>query len=263
MISSLQCVQVQQVMDGSRMKVIRNILMTVLVLTLSVSARAQLKLNPFAKDSTLLSFTTKHIEAETMSENAPPVTFTYGFKNTGIRKVKIERLVTSCSCAYAYCDRNVVGPGEEAQISVRFNPKGHPGKFDRKIFVYTKGENDPTAVLTLSVNVENRMDVPEQYSITMGDIKLKSRVVKFRKGEPATESLSFINVSGRSLNFDCDRALLPSCLKFYAEPVRPMKEGVIKITYDPSKGMERDEMVILLQGLGGTPSSSSIKVILE
>ena len=91
----------------------------------------------------------------------------------------------------------------------------------------------------------------------------KSTVVKFRKGEAATASLSFINVSGRSLKFDCDRALLPSCLKFYAEPVRPMKEGVIKISYDPAVGMERDEMVILLQGLGGTPSTSSIKVILE
>lgn len=237
--------------------------MAVFVLTLSVSAQAQLKLNPFANDSTLLSFTTKHIEAETMSESDSPVTFTYGFRNTGIRKVKIERLVTSCSCAYAYCDKNVVKPGEEAQISVRFNPKGHPGKFDRKIFVYTKDGNEPTAVLTLSVDVENRMDIPEQYSISMGDIRLKSNVVKFRKGEAATASLSFINVSGRSLKFDCDRALLPSCLKFYAEPVRPLKEGVIKITYDPTKGMERDEMVILLQGLGGTPSSSSIKVILE
>lgn len=237
--------------------------MAVLVLTLSVPAQAQLKLNPFANDSTLLSFTTKHIEAETMSESDSPVTFTYGFRNTGIRKVKIERLVTSCSCAYAYCDKNVVKPGEEAQISVRFNPKGHPGKFDRKIFVYTKDGNEPTAVLTLSVDVENRMDIPEQYSISMGDIRLKSNVVKFRKGEAATASLSFINVSGRSLKFDCDRALLPSCLKFYAEPVRPLKEGVIKITYDPTKGMERDEMVILLQGLGGTPSSSSIKVILE
>lgn len=245
------------------MRIIRNILMTVLVLTLSVSAQAQLKLNPFAPDSTIMIFNTKHIVAENMSEDDSPVTFTYGFKNTGIRKVKIKRLVTSCSCVYAYSDKNVVKPGEDAVIAVRFNPKGHPGKFDRKIFVYSDDGNEPAAVLALSVNVENRMDIPEQYSISMGDIKLKSRVVKFRKGEAATESLSFINVSGRSLKFDCDRALLPSCLRFYAEPVRPLKEGVIKISYDPTKDMDRDEMVIILQGLGGTPRSSSIKVILE
>ena len=235
--------------------------MTALVLTISLSAQAQLKV--FAPDSSILQFKTRHITAETMSVDDSPVTFTYAFKNTGIRKVKVDRIMTSCSCAYAYADKSVVRPGDEAVISVRFNPKDHPGKFDRKIFVYTDEENDPAATLILSVNVENRMDVPDQYSISMGDIRLKSNVVKFRKGEAATASLSFMNVSGRSLKFDCDRALLPACLKFYAEPVRPLKDGVIKITYDPSKGMERDEMVILLQGLGGTPSNSSIKVILE
>lgn len=243
------------------MKKFRNILMTVLVLAIALPAQAQIKV--FAKDSTLLRFDVKHIKAETMSENDAPATFTYKFKNIGIRRVKVDRVVSSCACIYAYCDKDVVAPGEEASITVRFNPKGHPGKFDRKVFVYTKDNDTPASVLTLSVDVENRMDVPEQYSISMGDIRLKSAVVKFKKGVAATESLSFINVSGRSLKFDCDRALLPDCLRFYAEPVRPLKEGVIKVAYDPSKGGDRDEMIIILQGLGGTPSQSSIKVILE
>ena len=237
--------------------------MTVLVLTFSVSARAQLNLNIFAPDSILLDFSTKHIVAETMSEDETPVTFTYGFKNIGVRKVKISRVITSCSCVYAYCDKNVVGPGEEAAISVRFNPKGHPGKAERRIFVYTKDNDTPAATLLLSTDVENNMDLSGSYPISMGNIKLKGTVVRFRKGVAATETLRFINVSGRSLKFDCDRALLPYCLRFYAEPVRPLKEGVIKISYDPTKGGERDEMLILLQGLGGTPSKSSIKVIME
>ena len=235
--------------------------MTVLVLAIALPAQAQIKV--FAPDSSLLRFDVKHIKAETMSENDAPVTFTYKFRNIGVRRVKINRVVSSCACIYAYCDKAVVSPGEEAVISVRFNPKGHPGKFDRKVFVYTKDGDTPASTLTLSVDVENRMDVPEQYSISMGDIKLKSAVVRFKRGEAATESLSFINVSSRSLKFDCDRALLPDCLRFYAEPVRPLKEGVIKVAYDPEKGEERDEMIIILQGLGGRPSQSSIKVILE
>lgn len=234
--------------------------MALFVLASAMPAQAQLRI--FAQDSSLLHFDMKHIKAETMSEYDAPVTFSYKFRNVGIRKVKISRVVSSCACIYAYCDKEIVAPGDEAVISVRFNPKGHPGKFDRKVFVYTKDDDTPASTLTLSVDVENRMDVPEQYSISMGDIRLKSTVVKFKKGLPATESLSFINVSGRSLKFDCDRALLPDCLKFYAEPVRPLKEGVIKVTYDPTKE-GRDEMVVILQGLGGTPSQSSIKVILE
>lgn len=243
------------------MKGLRNILIVLLMLASAMSAQAQTTAQ--SKDSARLRFDMKHINAETMSESDAPATFIYKFRNTGIRKIKISKVVSSCACIYAYCDKEFVAPGEEASISVRFNPKGHPGKFDRKIFVYTKEGNEPAATLVLSVDVENRMDIPEQYSISMGDIRLKSSVVRFKKGVASTESLSFINVSGRSLKFDCDRALLPDCLRFYAEPVRPLKEGVIKVAYDPEKGGDRDEMIIILQGLGGTPSKSSIKVILE
>ena len=237
--------------------------MTLVMLTVTSTVHAQLKLNIFAADSTFISFDTKHIKADKMTENDLPVTFTFGFKNNGIRKVKIDRVVASCSCLYAYSDKDVLSPGEEAAIYVRFTPKGHPGKVDRKIQVYTKGDDAPVATLTLSLDVENGMDLTGRYPISMGDIRLTTSVVKFRKGIPGTATLRFVNVSGRSLKFDCDRALLPDCLRFYAEPVRPLKEGVIKISYDPSAGMERDEMIIILNGIKATPSKSSIKVILE
>lgn len=250
-----------QVTAGCKMSIFRNISMTFVLMVMSIQANAQLRI--FAPDSSILSFDTKHIVAETMDEDYDPVTYTFSFRNTGMKKVRIDRVQTTCSCAYAYCDSPVVSPGGEAVISVRFSPKGHPGKFDRKIYVYTRSEEEPVAVLTLSVDVQNSMDLSGQYPISMGDIRLKGAVVKFRKGVAATETLRFVNVSGRSLKFDCDRALLPDCLRFYAEPVRPLKEGVIRISYDPSKGGERDEMVIILPGIGGTPSGSSIKVIIE
>ena len=79
----------QQETDGSKMKVLRNILMTAFVLTISLSAQAQLKV--FAPDSSLLQFKTKHITAETMSVNDSPVTFTYGFRNTGITNTRAIR----------------------------------------------------------------------------------------------------------------------------------------------------------------------------
>lgn len=245
------------------MNILRNILATAILLTVSFSAQAQLNLNIFAADSALIIFDTKHIKADKMTENDKPVTFTYGFRNTGIRKVKINNIVTTCSCLNAYCDKEVVSPGETAEISVRFNPDGHPGKYDRNIYVYTKTDDSPAAVLTLSVDVENGMDLSGRYPINMGDIRLTASVVKFHKGVAGTATLRFVNVSGGSLKFDCDRALLPDCLRFYAEPVRPLKEGVIKISYDPVKGMERDEMMVVLQGVNTTPSKSSIKVILE
>ena len=223
-----------------------------IAMTVSVAfmpAQAQSLLKMFAADSALIEFSSTHIVAEPMTQTDAPVTYQYIFKNTGVRKLKINRVVSTCSCVYAYCDKETVSPGDTAVIYARFNPKGQAGQSEKKIFVYTKDGNDPPAVLRMTVKVENTMDGAGQYPISMGGINLKRNIVRFKKG--------------RSLKFDCDRALLPDCLRFYAEPVRPMKEGVIKISYDPSVPVNADELVILLQGLGLPPSKSSIKVIME
>lgn len=239
-------------------------LMTVLVSVFSFQAQAQSFIDRmFASDSVILDFPAMHIAADVMTENDPPVNCCFEFTNRGFRKVKIERVVSTCSCIYAYCDREVVKPGEKAVITARFNPKGQAGRFEKNIYVYTGKCNDPAAVLKLSTYVENVMDVSGRYPIKMGSINLSRSIVRFKRGHAATETIRFVNVSGRSLKFDCDRALLPACLRFYAEPVRPLKEGVIRISYDPSKGEGKDEMIVLLQGLGLAPSKASIKVILE
>lgn len=239
-------------------------LMTLLVSVFSFQAQAQSFIDRmFASDSVILDFPSRHIAADVMTENDLPVTYRFEFTNRSFRKVKVERVVSTCSCIYAYCDKEVVRPGEKALITARFNPKGQAGKSEKNIYVYTGKGNDPAAVLKLSTYVENVMDVSGQFPISMGGISLKRNIVRFRKGEASTVSIPFVNVSGRSLKFDCDRALLPACLGFYAEPLRPLKEGVIRISYDPSKGEGKDEMIVLLQGLGLAPSKASIKVILE
>ncbi len=217
----------------------------------------------FAPDSAVLDFQTKHIVADLMNGSDAPETYRFEFSNRSFRKVKIERVLTTCSCLFAICDRKVIRPGETAVISVRFNPKGQEGKSERSIYVYTGKGNGPAAVLKLSTDVQNVMDVSGRYPISMGGINLSRNIIRFRKGEAAVETIRFVNVSGRSLKFDCDRSLLPDCLKFYAEPVRPLKEGVIKIAYDPSKGAPDDSMTVLLQGLGCAQGESSIKVIWE
>lgn len=238
--------------------------MTMLVSVSSMQAQERSFLDRmFASDSVVLDFQTKHIVADLMDENDASKTYRFEFTNRSFWKVKIARVVSTCSCLYAYCDKEVVKPGETAVISARFNPKGQAGKSERNIYVYTGKGDEPAAVLKLSTDVQNVMDVSGRYPISMGGINLSRDIIRFRKGEAAVETIRFVNVSGRSLKFDCDRALLPGCLRFYAEPVRPLKEGVIKIAYDPSKGVENDSMIVLLQGLGLAPSKSSIKVILE
>ena len=219
--------------------------------------------NPaLSADSASLSFEQKHIIAEPMNEDDAPKTFVYRFTNIGKETVAIKRLVSTCSCASAVCPLKEVAPGASAEISVTYNPKGHPGKFERKIFVYTQDGNSPAVVLRLSVEVATGADLSQEWPVQMGRIRLRRSEVAFSAGAKGVEQLRFINLSGRPLTLQCEESFLPECLSFRIEQevVEDGAEGVIVISYDPSLPGVRDSMNVILKGLGLPPTKSSITV---
>lgn len=219
--------------------------------------------NPaLSADSASLSFEQKHIIAEPMNEDDAPTSFAYRFTNVGKETVTIKRLVSTCSCASAVCPVKEVAPGASAEISVTYNPKGHPGKFERKVFVYTQDGNSPAVVLRLSVEVATGADLSQEWPVQMGSIRLRRSEVAFSAGAKGVEQLRFINLSGRPLALQCEENFLPECLSFRTEPevVEDGAEGVIVISYDPSLPGVRDSMNVILKGLGLPPTKSSITV---
>ncbi len=141
----------------------RIIFFAVLVLS-SVTASAQFKIipkerldsianPPLATDAAFMKFEQTQIAAPPMKESDAPVTFEYRYENAGESPLTVTRLVSTCSCAAAMSDMKPVEPGRKGVITVRYNPEGHPGKFVRRVFVYTGDNRQPSAVLRLSVTV--------------------------------------------------------------------------------------------------------------
>ena len=213
-------------------------------------------------DSAFLAFDTRHIVAEPMNEDDAPKTFVYRFTNVGEHALQIKRLVSSCSCASAVCTVKEVAPGVSAEISVRYNPAGHPGKFERKVFVYTQDGNDPSAVLKLSVDVSAGADLAGEWPVQMGSIRFRRSEVTFKAGEKAVETLRFINAGDRPVSLDVDRDFLPACLSVSMEQgqIAPGEESVIRVSFDPSMSGARETMKVILKGLGLPPSQSSITI---
>ena len=255
------------------MALVRFIMVCTAVMVSAMTADAQLRMvsreklqevaNPaLSADSASLSFEQKHIIAEPMDEDDAPKTFVYRFTNIGKETVAIKRLVSSCSCASAVCTVKDVAPGASAEISVTYNPKGHPGKFERKVFVYTQDGNAPAAVLKLSVEVATGSDLSHEWPVQMGCIRLRRSEITFAAGTKAVEQLRFINLSGKSLALQCEDSFLPECLSFRSEPavVEDGAEGVIVISYDQSLPGARESINVILKGLGLPPTKSSITV---
>lgn len=255
------------------MKLERLILVLMLIGGASYCGSAQMRIIPREKiekvtdprlssDSASLDFETRHIVAEPMNEDDAPSTYVFRFTNIGKKPLKIDRLVSTCSCAAASADRMDIKPGEKGEISVRYNPKGHPGRFERRVFVYTSGGDDPAAVLKLTVMVENGSDLSGLWPVQMGSIRLRRATVDFAREHKAVEKLRFLNLSGKPLRLQCENAFLPECLSFRTEPevVEDGKEGEIIITYDPSVPGAREQMGVILKGLGVPPSRSTIRI---
>lgn len=257
-------------MAGSKMK--KSFFITVLM-CLGIIAQAQMLIVPrekldavnnprLSEKATSFRFETVRITAGTMNEDDGVQTFAYPFENVGKDTLKIGRLVTTCSCATAICSKMTLAPGETSEIVVRYNPKGHPGRFERKVFVYADGEDAPATVLKLAVNVERGADVSGHFPVFMGNIRVRRNEIHFVKGTKATETCTFINVSDKPLTLQCESALMPVCLDFRTEPetVEPGHEGVILIDYDPAKGEERPRMPVMIKGLGVPPTQAAITV---
>lgn len=258
------------------MKFQRLIIILLAAVGLSTVASAQIRIIPRQQldavtnprqsaDSASLSFVQKHIVAEPMSENASPISFNYKFTNVGSDTLYIRRLMTTCSCVTAVAPVSEVIPGGSADIIVRYNPKGHPGNFERRIFVYTIDDNVPAAVLRLIVNVYTGDSFSDQWPIQMGSIRLKTSSVTLRPGQMSRERIRFINVDDQPVKLVFDESFLPPCLSVHSEPavVEPGKEGLIHITFNPDKSIVRDQMRIIIKSLGLPPSQSSITINLS
>ena len=249
----------------------RGIILMMSIWTLAFTASAQMRIisrdrvdevsNPrLSADSASVAFETMHIVAEPMSEDDAPKTFVYKFRNVGDKPLQIRRLVSTCSCASATCAVKSVAPGASAEITVKYYPKGHPGRFERKVFVYTQEGNDPVAVLRLSVDVTSGTDHSTMWPVQMGGIRLRRTDVAFNRGQKAVETINYLNLTGKTLKLECEEMFLPQCISFSSEPVADGAEGVMTVTYNPSKPGAKDSVKLILKGLGLPPSRSTINI---
>lgn len=251
---------------------------SILILGLWVAdeASAQLRIIPrekleavasprLSRDSSALDFDTRHIVAESMNEDDAPATFRYMVRNVSEAPLSILSLKTTCSCVTAFCGKDVLQAGEDAEIIVRYDPKGHPGRFERRIFVYTQTGNSPAAILKLTVDVESSSDLSRQYQVLMGCIALRGSAVSFDRDRKSVETLRFINLSGKPLRLECEEMFLPDCISFATRPqvLEAGQEGEIVISYTPAGKAPESVVPLILKGLGVPPSRSTINITIE
>ncbi len=260
--------------DGCNKMKIRGLI----ICAVSFIALMTASVNAAAQD---LSFSGTRIEAGEISEDEKPV-YEYEFMNIGKRAVNIMKISTTCgSCLKAESDRKTVNPGEKGKITVSYFPKGHPGKFERRIFIFTDAVSSvPAAVLELAVSVKMGDDLTPYYPINMGSIRMKTDGITFRKGRREGICLEYLDMTGRDFKPKVTGEFLPPYLKVTVTSPSELAQDEDSVLEDSARGKvgeicisfddeafpndrEKVEIPVMLKGLGVGPAASTIKVIVK
>lgn len=89
------------------------------------------------------------------------VSTTFDVINKGGKEVKIESVLTSCSCTSAEIDRNIIKVGETAKLKVSFDPNYHfesYEKFFRTISVKYNGVKEAETKIFVQVEYDLGLD---------------------------------------------------------------------------------------------------------
>ena len=231
-------------------------------------------LNPslLAGADSILRFDNTVISAGTMSEDDEPGSFCFKCRNTGTRSVVVTKIATTCGCTEAKINMPVIEPGGEAEVTLVFNPFGHPGKAYLRAFVYSDlSEKLPIAVLTVNGEVTPSAKLWKDYRFTMGDLKLRSATFnlgKVRIGSKRKERVACANSGSKPLKVTAMDGFLPSFMSLRTEPevLEPSEEGYLILELKenvPDGIIGKKTYKVLLDGLRTRPSERMIDVNLE
>ena len=213
-----------------------------------------------SEDAAYLSFDRTSVRLS-MNEGDQPAKVEFSFRNIGHKALTVLDVTTSCSCVKATVSPKTVSPGGDAVVEAMYYPKGHPGKFDRKIMVYTSATR-PSAVLEIVAEVSSGRDRSASFPICYGSLMLRRNELSFERGVASVEYIPVLNVSDKPLRVTVEKGILPGWLTFSSQPsvIEPGAEGELVIGYKPAGKGDGKVFPLMLNNLGISPSKAVITV---
>ena len=217
----------------------KRIIYTLIALSFVISTVAQQK-------NASISFNKDVHNFGTFKEEAGIQKYIFNFTNTGSIPLILTNVKASCGCTTPIWTKTPIAPGQKGEISVAFNPKNRPGKFNKTISV-TSNSSIPTKVLRITGVVSPReKTLTDLYPQKMGNLRLKSNHLAFTKinnTQSKTDSLEIVNISDSTMTIVFNNVPAHLKLKTIPSKLKPKQKGYIVGTYTASlnkKGGKQD-----------------------
>lgn len=218
--------------------------------------------NPaLANGAQAMRFAAKRIDTGRIGEDDGPKSYRFEWQNTGDKPLVITRVTTTCGCAVPAWDRQPVKPGDKASVTVTYHPKGHPGSFTRKIFLFTQlSASAPSATLELTGEVIPSARPTYAYPYARGNLLLKQEAIPFDPSQEGVERIECLNGGNDTLRLKIDTRILPPGIRaeFSPEILPPGGLTDLIVRFDPAAGKVPRKVPIFIRGVGLPPSQSAV-----
>ena len=111
----------------------------IFIIAIAASASATFAQSPLRFEATTHDF-------GTLAEDGGSRTHTFRYTNTAKNPIVVLRTGTSCGCTTTQFSRKPIGQNQSGEIEVTFDPMNQPGRFSRKIIVYTSQGNSELTI---------------------------------------------------------------------------------------------------------------------
>lgn len=122
----------------------------------------------------------------------------FRFVNTGDSPVAVTGVHTSCGCTTAKIPRDEIAPGDTAVISVKYDPTGRPGKFEKKVTVNFSDDLPKASLRVHGVVIGTTKTLQRRYPVDAGEMKLNASVVPFGDVKKSGAKSDFIEIYNAS-----------------------------------------------------------------
>lgn len=194
----------------------------------------------------------------TIREVDGPVSHRFVCRNEGQQPEVILQVTTTCGCTTPQYTRKPILPGEQAEITVTYDPANRPGNFSRELTVFT-ADRRIAAKLRITGSVVGRPKTPEElYPIDCGEgLRLEDNFHAFTyvyNGRTSVATIGYANLSGKPLTLELRPSEASGLLQTdYPRQIASNEQGTLTFSYDlkaekPHYGTLKELLTVCVNG---------------
>lgn len=160
------------------------------------------------------------------------VSYNFKFSNTGTSALTISGIVPSSSSVSASSTKTTLNQGEEAYITVNFDPTNRPGNFNKTIIVKSNASNG-NAFLRINGDVISSQTLEDMHPYEVGQLQFQKMNISLSvlyNNQTKTAECSVYNPSNKALKLSFK--YLPSYLKLTVDQqiIYPKQTAIVTAT---------------------------------